>query len=331
MDFLVSFFFIIIATILGISIGLLLDIRSYLKIAFIVLCLFIPMELYNNFVINRNKSIPRPNSQPNSQPNTTMLEAQPNTTMLQAQPNITMLQAQQNTPTLQAQPNTPTLQAQAKFARQKDLDDTKYGIFKHTASNGEEKDALPLDGLDPQTLLSKLNYIHYATSNPYKPITYTEYKTHADKYLDQDGTKLSAQNIDPVLLSYSKAHYPQLTNDQIDARDCLNNGSSKDSCFQSAQLFYNVKNNFTILNKGVNEDNANLIIKEDFCNSMILDPNQRYQQILFKNAPSGNLDVALDSESNERIHLNESTSLCRHCKLAKCSSDYCSLQNNLFM
>ena len=185
--------------------------------------------------------------------------------------------------------------------------------------------------MDPQTLLSKLNYIHYATSNPYKPITYTEYKTHADKYLDQDGTKLSAQNIDPVLLGYSKAYYPQLTSDQIDARDCLNNGSSKDSCFQSAQLFYNVKNNFTILNKGVNEDNANLIIKEDFCNSMILDPNQRYQQILFKNAPNGNLDVALDSVSNERIHLNESTSLCRHCKLAKCSSDYCSLQNNLFM
>ena len=312
MDFLVSFFFIIIATILGIAIGFLLDIRSYLKIAFIVLCLFIPMELYNNFVINRNKNIPRPNSQPNSQPNTTMLPTQA---------------------------NTITLPTQAKFARQKDLDDTKYGIFKHTASNGEEKDALPLDGLDPQTLLSKLNYIHYATSNPYKPITYTEYKTHADKYLDQDGTKLSPQNIDPVLLGYSKAHYPQLTSDQIDARDCLNNGSSKESCFQSAQLFYNVKNNVfntntlntNILNKGVNEDNANLIIKEDFSNPMILDPNQRYQRILFKNAPSGNLDVALDSESNERIHLDESTSLCRNCKLTKCRSDYCSLQNNLFM
>lgn len=311
MDFLVSFFFIIIATILGIAIGLLLDIRSYLKIAFIVLCLFIPMELYNNFVINRNKNIPRPNSRPNSLPN-----SQPNTTMLPSQANTT------------------TLPTQAKFARQKDLDDTKYGIFKHTASNGEEKDALPLDGLDPQTLLSKLNYIHYATSNPYKPITYTEYKTHADKYLDQDGTKLSAQNIDPVLLGYSKAHYPQLTSDQIDARDCLNNGSSKESCFQSAQLFYNVKNNVfntNILKKGVNEDNANLIIKEDFCNSMILDPNQRYQKILFKNAPSGNLDVPLDSESNERIHLDESTSLCRNCKLTKCRSDYCSLQNNLFM
>lgn len=311
MDFLVSFFFIIIATILGIAIGLLLDIRSYLKIAFIVLCLFIPMELYNNFVINRNKNIPRPNSRPNSLPN-----SQPNTTMLPSQANTT------------------TLPTQAKFARQKDLDDTKYGIFKHTASNGEEKDALPLDGLDPQTLLSKLNYIHYATSNPYKPITYTEYKTHADKYLDQDGTKLSAQNIDPVLLGYSKAHYPQLTSDQIDARDCLNNGSSKESCFQSAQLFYNVKNNVfntNILKKGVNEDNANLIIKEDFSNPMILDPNQRYQKILFKNAPSGNLDVALDSESNERIHLDESTSLCRNCKLTKCRSDYCSLQNNLFM
>ena len=46
---------------------------------------------------------------------------------------------------------------------------------------------------------------------------------------------------------FAKAHYPQLTMDQIDAKDCLNYGSGKNSCFQSAQLFNNVKNNFNIL------------------------------------------------------------------------------------
>ena len=178
-------------------------------------------------------------------------------------------------------------------------------------------------------MLSSLNYLTYATANPYKPLSYNDYKTHADKYLDEDGTKLSTNDL--KLQEFAKAHYPQLTMDQIDAKDCLNYGSGKNSCFQSAQLFNNVKNNFNILGKGVNEDNSNLIIKEDFTNPMILDSRHRYQKILFKNAPTGNLDKILDDESNETINLDNSTDTCRNCKMSVCKNDYCSLQNQLFM
>ncbi len=342
MDLLLSFFILIIATIIGIAIGLRLEIKSYLKIAIIVIWVFIPMELYSELVVAKkaNHIIPRPNSKPNaiqvpipnSQPNS-FPNSIPYTTM-QNSPSITNTYNNTYTNTSKniKSDNYPVKDdANNRFAREKDLIDTKYSIFKKKNTDGEEKDALPLDGLSPSDLLSKLTYITYATANPYKPITYTDFKGHADKYLNEDNTKLSAKDIDPKLLSYSRGYYPQLSSNQIDQTDCLNSGSSKDSCFQSAQLFSNVKNNFNILGKGVNEDNSNLIIREDFSNPMILNPNSRYEPIVFKNAPNGNLDRIIDNESNESINLDESDSLCRSCKLSVCKSDYCSLQKNLFM
>ena len=189
-------------------------------------------------------------------------------------------------------------------------------------------DKPPFDNLEPNELLSRLNYIYYATSNPLKPINYIEYKTHADKLLNSDNTKLSTN--DKHLLQYSKAYYPQLSENQIDTKDCLNDGSEKTSCFQNPSLFFNVKNDFNILTKGVNENNANLLIREDFSNPMNLDNTKRYDPVLFMNAPRGNLDRALDKQSNETIQLN-TNDICRTCKLAVCNNDYCNLQNQLFM
>jgi len=318
MDYLLSFFFLIIASILGIAIGLMLNIKSYLKIAIIVVCIFIPFELYNDLVISKNNKLLYSSSK-TIFPNTT----NNNSLLLQSQTQNQVNQL--NIPDYHPAKDD----ANNRFARQKDLEDTKYGIFKKKDSEGNDKSGLPLDGLSPQELLSSLNYITYATANPYKPLSYNDYKTHADKYLDEDGSKLSTNDL--KLQEFSKAHYPQLTNDQIDTRDCLNFGSGKDSCFQSAQLFSNANNNFNILNKGVNEDNSNLIIKEDFTNPMILNSNSRYEKVLFKNAPTGNLDRILDNESNESINLDNSTDLCRNCKVAVCKDDYCSLQNQLFL
>jgi hypothetical protein len=161
-------------------------------------------------------------------------------------------------------------------------------------------------------------------------VNYHDFQTHADKYLDADGSKLSTNDL--KLQTYSAGFYPQLTTDQIDARDCLNEGSGPRSCFQNPQLFYNKAHNFNILEKGVNQDNANLIIREDFSMPMNLDPKARYDPVLFMNAPKGNLDKPLDQQSNESIDLSaEELSLCRNCKLAVCKDDYCSLQNSLFM
>ena len=300
MDILLSFFLLIIASIIGIFLCLLLGIKSYLKIAILVMCIFIPMELYNDFykMKNNNKSqinkMPIHNSQPNTLGNT-------NTTT-------------STTTTI----NTPSPIP----------DITKYGSVDNKTF---EMDKPPFDGLEPKELLSRLNYISYATANPLKPINYLDYKTHADKLLNSDNTKLSTN--DSNLLEYSKAFYPQLSENQIDTKDCLNGGSEKTSCFQNPSLFFNVKNDFNILTKGVNEDNANLLIREDFSNPMILDTNIRYEPVLFMNAAHGNLDRPLDQQSNETInlHINNKTDSCRHCKMAICKNDYCSLQNQLFM
>jgi hypothetical protein len=253
-----------------------------------------------------------------------------------------------------------------RFATEKALEDTKYSIFHSGSGSGSglgsgsgsgvgaianagsessyTPDKPPFDGLDPKELLSRLNYIYYATAQPAKQINYHDFKTHADVLLDADGTKLS--NDDPKLQSYAAGFYPQLTADQIDARDCLNYGSGPKSCFQSKQLFYNAAQNFNILDKGVNMENANLVVREDFSMPQnleaivsrplpldVADRNSARGRVLFVNAPKGNLDVPLDQESNETLgrKLNDSMALCHNCKLAVCKDDYCGLQNSLFM
>jgi hypothetical protein len=225
-----------------------------------------------------------------------------------------------------------TSKEENRFADEKELKDTKYSIFTHKLDNTDFTiDRPPFDGLTPSELTNRLNYIYYATANPLKYINYHDFKTHADKYLYEDKTQLSTN--DTTLQKYSQGFYPQLSSNQIDAKDCLNYGSDIGSCFQSPQLFYNKEQNFNILNKGVNPDNTNLIIREDFSMPMLLDTTQREynSQILFKNAPGINQNIALDTVSNEYIKLqNQEIATCRNCKLAICKDDYCGLQNNLF-
>jgi hypothetical protein len=331
MDLFLSFLFLIIASVFGISIGLILGIKSYLILAIISVCIFILIELYNELVINKKSNkynignIPVPNSQANTIGNLLSHTTSPNTTTPFATQSSTDYHPLKD-------------DANNRFAREKDLEDTKFAIFKHKDSHSQnyEMDKPPFDGLEPTELMNRLNYIYFATANPMKPLSYSDYKTHADKYLDQDGTSLSSG--DQKMLASAKGFYPQLTADQTDGRDCLNYGSDPSkSCFQSQQLFHNInkiKNNTNpnMLVQGVNVNNSNLIIIEDFSNPETINPNNRYNPVLFTNAPVGNLDRALDQQSNESINLSDnSTSLCRNCKLAVCKNDYCSLQNGLFM
>lgn len=255
-----------------------------------------------------------------------------------------------STPTTTLNATVPTTTTPITTQGQQDNTNTNFESPKGLLYKGQhtfEMDKPPFDGLPPGELLSRLNYIYYATANPAKMVNYHDFKTHADKILEQDGTKLSTNDL--KLQTYSAGFYPQLTADQIDARDCLNEGSGARSCFQSPQLFHNVKHNFNIMDKGVNLNNANLIIKEDFSMPqnlasssknfredfgmpMQLNPATRYDPILFVNAPRGNLDKPLDQQSNESIDLSADTmSLCHNCKLAVCKNDYCGLQNQLFM
>lgn len=313
MDLLLSFFFLIIASVIGITMGLLLGMRSYLKLAIVVICIFIPIELlYEYFSCDTHS---------NTHATTTTF------TNL-AQNNIPLLKSEPNE--LKSTTNTHTKSEQIKYASLEDLS---------VLNDNNEKS--PFDGLEPTELLSRLNYIYYATANPLEPIRYSDYKTHADKLIDEDVSKKDTTNAnytlithDPKLLNYSRKYYPQLTDNQIDAKDCLNYGSGKESCFQNPSLFFNVKNDFNILTKGVNENNANLVVREDFTNpptNMKMNPNNRYEKPLFVNAPNFKMDKPLDQESNETIDLDTSNSMCRTCKLAVCPDDYCGLQNQLFL
>jgi len=307
MDILISFFFLLIATIIGVSICLFLSMKSYIKIAMVVILLFIPMELYNDyFNSNKNKSskekLPKPNSKPiintisNNGVNSINNNSQEKTTII---------------------PITTNANA------------TETTNYSEINTNEFEMNKPPFDGLKPQELLNRLNYIHYATANPKKPINYNDYKTHADKLINHDKTKLSTN--DKKLLPYLKAYYPQLTENHIDAKDCLNEGSNKNSCFQNPSLFFNAQNDFNILKEGVTEDNANLLIREDFSIPMLIDKDERHEPVLFQNTINGNFDKIIDNESNETIDLTSSNNGCMHCKLALCKNYYCGLQNKLFM
>ena len=317
MDLLLSFFFLIIASVVGITIGLLLGMRSYLKLAIFVICIFIPIELLYDYVYENTHS-----HSYNASSSTTTTIPIHNSTSNELKTTYT------NSITNTTKP-----------------EHIKYASLENISVLDNDKS--PFDSLEPTELLSRLNYIYYATANPLEPINYSAYKTHADKLLDDpSNANYTLSTNDPKLLNYSRKYYPQLTDNQIDAKDCLNYGSGKNSCFQNPSLFFNVKHDFNILTKGVNENNANLVVREDFCNppkaksmgmgmgmsmGMNMDPNHRYETPLFINAPDFKMDKPLDQESNETIQLDTSDSMCRTCKLAVCPDDYCGLQNQLFM
>lgn len=399
MDYWVHLQILLFCLIIGIGISLFLGARSYIKIALVVLLIYIPIEIYYSYKLSQSlipvtATIPGITIPPAVIQQLVIKAAQqiaasqtitadgklitlPQSTGVSAgggianvpintvMANLSKLGDVLSNKPIGTIPSTTNsniitnISAQAvsdyyprkteegnRFATEKNLEDTKYSIFHPETKTSEtcySVDKPPFDGLDPKELLSRLNYIYYATAQPAKRINYHDFKTHADQLLDTDGTKLS--NNDPKLQSYSAGFYPQLTADQIDARDCLNYGSGPKSCFQSKQLFYNAARDFNILDKGVNMDNANLVVREDFSmpvnleaitsRPLPLDVADRNAgaRILFVNAPKGNLDVPLDQESNESLgrKLDDSKALCRNCKLAVCTDDYCGLQNSLFM
>ena len=251
-----------------------------------------------------------------------------------------------------------------RFSREQDLKASNYSIFKRKAETGDlDGNAPPFDNLEPKELLKRLNYIYYATANPYQPISYANFTTEADKRVAQDGSSLSSK--DPFYAEYNAKYYPQLSKNLLDTKDCLNGGNGPDSCFVTPQLFANIaahsnsnSNSATtkpgieaftcksksdtatvptsILTQGLNNFNKlflteDRIVKEGFeSNPMILNPATRHLPVMYRNAPDGQ-DKPLDLISNEYITIDESDKLCRTCKLAVCKDDYCGLQNQLFI
>jgi hypothetical protein len=190
----------------------------------------------------------------------------------------------------------------------------------------EEHKSGPLDGLTPQEMSSRLQYLYYATSHPKNKISYIDFKTHTDKLLDIQKTSLASKDI--RMIGETRSFYPDLTENQVNARDCMQSGYGKDSCYQHPKMFIKEgfqnmpkkSNSNNVLSSGINEDNAKMILKEDFSQPS---PNNHKNpfKTLFVNAP-GNPD---------EHQYDISKLLCRGCTSGNCCNDNCKLQNELFM
>ena len=338
-DYLLTLFFFIISCVIGICLALLLDIKSYLIIAFICTIIFICIELYyysvynskrknqnstsilsqliamlmtddniseaqkvlQNYqktqqtqqsqqdklqysntplysIYNDNNDNTNTNTNTNNNYNNQQnILSTPNNNITTPDKNITTpdtITKNSSSSLLQLPKNTQTyttsgiegkglLSLNNKQILQLDTERQQVSIIDNKP---------PLDGLEPTELINRLNYIYHATSNPSQIISYNTYKTHADKYLDEDNTKLSSD--DKFLQKYTNTYHLNSSN-QITSHDCLNEGSNTNSCFQSPQLFNNILNknilDKNILDKGVNLNNAKLIISEDFSIPMLVD------------------------------------------------------------
>ena len=200
---------------------------------------------------------------------------------------------------------------------------------------------LPFDGLPPSDLLKNMQYLYKETSNPLHVPSQMNTLTSADVTLNKD-RKIS-NSVDGTLvdgndakymssyLSYAGKYYPNLTLNQVDTRDCLNDMGAN-SCFQSAKMFEKTN---SILDKGITKQNADVIVREDFVNfaepssvnlyssKPFFDGNQRKlydsTEPIFMNAP-------MNINSNDNIENN----MCHGCKIGVCVGDYCATANQLF-
>lgn len=291
-DNFLTLLFLIISCVSGIVLSLFLHIRSYIIIAINCLTIFACIMLYYNY--NKIK-------------NETTKQNAPTTSIKSLVSALLKPEPTYNPITITA--DGSLLSVANKQVKSNSVIADMLSIYDKSSINDVRKpyDAItntvdvnkpPLDGLQPDELVSRLNYIHYATANPLKMISYEDYKTHADKYIELTKHSNSLLLDDDIMNDDKKSYYPFLTKNNINAHDCLNDGV-----------------------KGC-------MITEQF--TMPLDPKDRNTEVLFYNAPLGNLDKPLDQQSNETLDL--STYLpCSNCKLATCVNNYCMLQNKLFI
>ena len=83
----------------------------------------------------------------------------------------------------------------------------------------------PLDGLSPSDMNSRLSYLYRKTATPYKPMTYFDFESDADKLLSRAGKYQVLNGPTRDLGEYRvemERWYPTLSKNQINERDCTN-------------------------------------------------------------------------------------------------------------
>jgi hypothetical protein len=108
-----------------------------------------------------------------------------------------------------------------------------------------KKNKLPFDGLGKEEIKKRFDYLYYATSHPFEPKSYHNWK------LGETNEELNSVKH----LKLLEKTYPEMSSDMLNAKDCLNHPiGSELSCNQSN----------SILVQGINSENKDLVITEDF-------------------------------------------------------------------
>lgn len=181
----------------------------------------------------------------------------------------------------------------------------------------------PLDGLGPDEMSSRLQYLYHATSHPGQQISYVDYKNDATNRLDHDNASLASYDL--RMVDKTSSFYKDLSSSQVNVRDCMDGGPN--GCFQDPRGLRALESGqdvcvggncgSNILSGGLNEKNVGNVIREDFSCPALMNATNGMQP-LFINAP-GNPGQDCDISGNG----------CRGCTVSTCSS-CCGQHNELF-
>lgn len=176
----------------------------------------------------------------------------------------------------------------------------------------------PLDGLPWQEVVRRVNYLKAKTQYPYKPMTYTDYKTSMDELLGEDlsGLMKHTDLNTPENKQELRRWYPDSTINQINARDCTNYKPGHPlSCIQPQKKI----TDDLLLNDSTNPNE--LATKENFQSSDIykstqdiVNSNSGIISTLFKNSPG---------HVGQNISRDISSDICRGCVVGQCAKGVC--------
>jgi hypothetical protein len=207
-----------------------------------------------------------------------------------------------------------------------DIKDNESPVDPYRGSNpaGPSYSQGPLDGLRPEEMTSRLQYLYHATSNPSQQISYIDYKNTAVDRLEYDNASLSSYDL--RMIDKTSSFYKDLSANQVNVRDCMDGGNGPGSCFQDPRSLRMLEsgqsvcvggNCSNILSDGLNEKNIGNVIREDFnCPSLM-------------NATNGMQPLFINAPGNPTKDCNISGNGCRGCTVSTCSS-CCGQYNELF-
>jgi len=172
----------------------------------------------------------------------------------------------------------------------------------------------PLDGLPWEEIVRRVNYLKVKTQYPYRPMTYTDFKTSMDERLggDLSGLLKYAKKDTPENRQELARWYPDSTLEQINAKDCTNYEAGHPfSCVQS----HPDSNGQSLINGEMRKEEEFMSSGISNATHKILEKDTTHPTI-FKNAPG-------NGPNDMEEPMNITGDLCRNCVVGQCSKGVC--------